>query len=454
MKPTIPKRAMDILIVDDEQPIRNLVRRFLEAMGHRILLAENGNQALSVTAKESVEVVITDVRMPEMSGLELLAAVKNQNPEMDVILMSAYSDLESAIQAVRLNAYDYIQKPLNLDYLKHMIKRVSEKRPLERENVILEQGLRNHPKGNSFIGSSAQVQEILDLVEQVAQSDSTVLIQGESGTGKELVARLIHTKSPRGNKPFVPLNCAAIVPDLFESELFGHIKGSFSGALRDNLGLFRSAERGTIFLDEIAEIPSAVQAKLLRTLQERCVRPVGGLQEFPVGVRVIAATNRSIQDAIKKGDLRKDLFYRLNVVPIHIPPLRERREDIPVLVSHFMEKLVGKFPGREKNISDDAMGALLSYHYPGNVRELENAIERAFAIGKKRCIQHQDLPEEIRISRNSSPFDKDFPTLEEVEIRMIEEALKRTKGDRRKATHMLGIGRSTLYRKLARYRLT
>lgn len=303
------------------------------------------------------------------------------------------------------------------------------------------------------MGTSPQVQEILEIIEQVAQKDSTVLVQGESGTGKELVARLIHTKSSRKNKPFVPVNCGAIVPDLLESELFGHVRGSFSGAIRDNPGLFRAAQRGTIFLDEIAEIPSVIQVKLLRTLQERCVRPVGGVQEIPIDVRVIAASNRNIDEAVRRGVLRKDLFYRLNVVPVWIPPLRERREDIPILVHHFMGRFNRKFPAHHKEISADAMDALLSYHYPGNVRELENAIERVFAVGKKSRIQLRDLPQEIRVSRNEPILGDDFPTLQEVEVRMIKEALARTNGERRKATRILGIGRSTLYRKLARYGL-
>lgn len=444
---------MDILVADDEEPIRKLIGRVLEAQSHRVFLAENGNKALSLACQEPVDVVITDLRMPEMDGLELLGALKSQNPDVDVILMTGYSDLESAIQALRLRAYDYLLKPLNLEYLRHLIERVAEKRSLQKENIVLKGRLRRLQRGNGFVGTSPQVHEILEIIEQVAQKDSTVLVQGESGTGKELIARLIHTKSSRKNKPFVPVNCGAIVPDLLESELFGHVRGSFSGAIRDNPGLFRAAQTGSIFLDEIAEIPSVIQVKLLRTLQERCVRPVGGVQEIPIDVRVIAASNRNIDEAVRRGVLRQDLFYRLNVVPVWIPPLRERREDIPILVHHFMGRFNRKFPAHHKEISADAMDALLSYHYPGNVRELENAIERAFAMGKKSRIQLQDLPQEIRVSRNAPILGDDFPTLQEVEVRMIKEALARTKGERRKATRILGIGRSTLYRKLARYGL-
>ncbi|MBW2123826.1 MAG: sigma-54-dependent Fis family transcriptional regulator, partial [Deltaproteobacteria bacterium] len=306
---------------------------------------------------------------------------------------------------------------------------------------------------SGFVGTSPQVKGILGIIELVAENDSTVLIQGESGTGKELVARLIHSSGPKRSKPFVPINCSAVVPDLLESELFGHVKGAFSGAIRDNLRLFRAAEGGTIFLDEIAEVPPAVQAKLLRTLQERSVRPVGGSREVSIDVRVIAATNRRLDEAIKKGDLRKDLFYRLNVISIMIPPLRKRREDIPLLIHHFLKKFACEFSSHEKKISSEAMDALLSYDYPGNVRELENAIERAYAIDKGRWIRLRDLPHEIQAARKTRTLRDPFSTLEETEKRMIREALNRAGGNRREATRMLGIGRSTLYRKLNRYGL-
>lgn len=446
---------LEILFVDGDRKQLSIIKRHLSPLGYKVMVMDDGLKALELVKERAFGIVFTDLETPTLSGLELLSAIKEYNPEIEVIITAAHGDMESAIQALRLKSYDYILKPLDLDRLEKLVNRIIERKTLLMENIFLKRRLKERYRYGDIVGISSQMQELYEIIERISQNTSTILIQGESGTGKELMAKTIHEMSSRKNKPFVPVYCGAIVETLLESELFGHRKGAFSGAIRDHVGLFRTAEGGTIFLDEIAEISHSVQVKLLRTLQERKIRPVGDTKEIEIDVRVIAATNRDIEDAIKSGALRKDLFYRLNVIPISIPPLRERKEDIPFLVNHFVDIFNNKGKRRVEQISPDAMESLLSYHWPGNVRELQSVIERAFALGVGKTIGVADLPPQIRRHRDieDSSTAKAIPTLRENEINLIQRALKITNGKKVPAARLLGIDKATLYRKIKKYRL-
>ncbi|MBW2035211.1 MAG: sigma-54-dependent Fis family transcriptional regulator, partial [Deltaproteobacteria bacterium] len=357
----------------------------------------------------------------------------------------------SAIKAVKFGSYDYLLKPIKLERIKILIDRIIEKKKLQNENIFLKKRLKERYKYDELIGISPKMQEIYEIIDRISLSSPIVLIQGESGTGKELVARVIHKNSDRKDKPFIPVNCGAMVEGLLESELFGYVKGAFTGAFSDKIGLFEAAQGGTIFLDEIAEITPALQVKLLRVLQERKIRPVGDTRESDIDVRVITATNRDVEEAVKSGALRKDLFYRVNVVSIKLPPLVERKEDISLLIIHFMNKFNAMSKRRVVGVSPDAMDILLNYHWPGNVRQLENMIERAFALGIDETIQLGDLPPEIRGSKETSETKKPVYALRENEIVLIKRALRETNGNKAEASKLLGINITTLYRKIERY---
>ena len=416
-------------------------------------MADNGFKALELLKKNNFDIVFTDLQMPGLSGIELLMAIKEYRPETEVIIITGYGTIESAVEALKLGSYDYIQKPIKMDRLKLLIDRIIDKRLLENENLLLKKRLKERYSFNELVGINPRMQQIFEIIDRISLKSPTVLIQGESGTGKEIVANVIHQNSNRKNKPFIPVNCAAIVDGLLESELFGHVKGSFTGAIRDKMGLFQAAEGGTIFLDEIADVPRSLQVKLLRFLQDKRIRPVGSIKELKIDVRIIAATNRDPEEAIRNGDLRNDLFYRLNVVSINIPSLKERKEDIAILINHFLNKFNTRSKKKLMNISPEALDILEDYHWPGNVRQLENVIERAFALGVNKTITVNDLPSEIRKFGKHSGKDETNHSLRKNEIMLIKRALRNMKGEKKEAAKLLEIDLSTLYRKIKKYNI-
>ncbi|HEX8266103.1 MAG TPA: sigma-54 dependent transcriptional regulator [Pyrinomonadaceae bacterium] len=443
-----------VLIVEDEEILRSILRRLLEDAGYSVATADSAEAALEIFTTNAIAVTLTDIRMAGMDGLALLDQIKAVDSEALVIIMTAFSSVDSAIAALRKGAYDYITKPFVNEDLLQTVKNALRQHELFSENRALRRELDKKYSFAEIIGTSEALQSVFRLVEKVAATNTSILIQGESGTGKELIARAIHHHSSRAAKPFLAVNCGSLPESLLESELFGHTKGAFTGAVADKKGLFRSAENGTVFLDEIGEISQAMQVRLLRALQEHEVTPVGSSLSIKFDARIIAATNRDLEKAVETGDFREDLFYRLNVIEIWLPPLRERREDIPLLVRHFIKKIARAQNAPEKSIASDAMAALVSYNFPGNVRELENAVERAFTLSGDE-IDAASLPPRIKNSaahalpvRDTESFR---PTLEEIERRYIFEILNSVNQDKTEAANILGIDLSTLYRKLKRY---
>jgi len=431
------------------------VDEYLSQMGYNITVVDSGLKALELTKKRRIDVLITDLKMPEVNGLELLKAVKKSQPETEVIILTGYGSIETAVEALKLGSYDYLQKPIKLDRLKALIDRILEKKSLQEENLFLKSRLQERYRYDELIGASPKMQRIYEIIDKISLKSPTVLISGESGTGKGVVAKVIQQNSDRKDKPFISVNCGAIVEGLLESELFGHVKGAFTGAVRDKIGLFRVAEGGTIFLDEIAEMAPHLQVKLLRALQEKEIRPIGHTRELKITTRIIAATNRAPEELVKSGALRKDLYYRLNVVSFNIPPLRERKEDISLLINHFMEKFRGSEKRLGKKVSPEAMGIMLDYDWPGNVRELENVIQRAFALGVSETIEVVDLPSAIIKGGNESPKTALHAySLRENEIILIKKALRKAHSKKSKAAKLLGIDVSTLYRKIERYEIS
>jgi two-component system response regulator AtoC len=479
-KPPLGKEDLRVrlLIVDDEQSIRKLCVTVGEALGFICLEADSGESALALLEEQPVHVVLSDMVMPHMSGLEFLEKVKKLLPRTEVALMTGHGSIETAVQAMKLGAYDYITKPFSpLEELRLFLRRMAEKVRLVEENEFLRQRMDSETAVHGIVGSSAKIQEVLRVASRLKDTRTAVLISGESGTGKELVARAIHFRGAFANRPFVAVDCGSLVPTLIESELFGYEKGAFTGALKSKQGLFQSADTGSVFLDEIGELPLELQAKLLRVLQEKEVRPVGSNQRIKVDVRVIAATNRDLEAAYKNGTFRKDLYFRLNVVTLHVPALRERRSDIPMLVNWFCERYA---PGADLRVSSGAMKALMNYEWPGNVRELENCVERAVALGNGTSIDLSDLPASIagsstlasRAAAESTPeLVSDLAAsaesnpgevavsplsttdLEDIERATIQRVFEQVKGDKALAGRMLGISRATLYRKLKRYNI-
>ena len=443
-----------ILVVDDEKSILLLLREALGQWGYQVKTASSGTEALDILRTELFDAMLSDVRMPDMSGLDLLREVRKQDESIEVVMMTGYPTIASAVQALKEGAYDYLSKPLILDELRHLMARMMERKFLRGEIHTLRARLGEELTVNELIGNSAPMQRVKDIISKVAVTDSPVLIEGESGTGKELVAAAIHRISSRAKRSFIPVNCSAIPQDLLESEFFGHVRGAFSGAIADALGLFRGADEGTIFLDEIAELTPALQVKLLRVLQEMQVRPVGSTKAYPVDVRVIAATNRDLERAMTDGSFRQDLFYRLNVVRVLLPPLRDRRDDIPALISHFLRRFNRRFHRDVRGIAPEALAALSAYTFPGNVRELENLVERAFAMGAKDQLTLADLPTLARTPATAAaPVTsvETIPTLADVERELILKSLALLKDDKEAAARALGISRRTIYRRLKEY---
>ena len=397
-----------ILVVDDELSMREFLSILLEREGYSTLLAENAESALQLLESEDFALVISDVNMPGLDGIRLLERIKKLTPETAVLLITAFSTAEQAVEAMKLGAYDYIAKPFKVEEIKVLVRNALEKRTLQKENIRLKQEIQERYGFSGLIGKSKKMREVYTLIEKVSTSNTNVLVLGESGTGKELAAKAIHYNSPRKDKPFVPVNCGAIPENLMESELFGHKKGSFTGAIADRPGLFEQAEGGTLFLDEIGEIPLQLQTKLLRVLQEREFRKVGGTEDKRADVRIVAASNRELEEQVNEGSFREDLFYRINVVQIRMPSLRERPEDIPLLVEHFHKKFV-QSPHEGETITSGALKVLLSYSFPGNVRELENTIERCMVLGDKtisvECLPPRLLEYQQTLPTNESLCD-------------------------------------------------
>jgi two-component system, NtrC family, response regulator AtoC len=448
-----------LLIVDDEQSIRKLCMTVGEALGFACMEADSGETALALLEEQPAHIILTDMVMPNMSGLDFLERVKKLLPRTEIAVMTGHGSVETAVQAMKLGAYDYISKPFSpLEELRLFLRRMAEKIRLVEENQFLRERVDSETELHGIVGTSAKIQDVLRMISRLKDTRTPVLISGESGTGKELVARAIHFRGSFANRPFVAVDCGSLVPTLIESELFGYQKGAFTGAVKSKTGLFQSASGGTIFLDEIGELPPEMQAKLLRVLQEKEVRPVGSNQKLKVDVRVIAATNRDLEAAYRNGTFRKDLYFRLNVVTVHLPALRERRSDIPMLVHWFLDRYA---PGDSIPVISAAMKCLLQYDWPGNVRELENCIERAVALGDRRVIDMSDLPPTIASSSpapdlGAAEFPASGPTstdLEDIERATIQRVFEQVHGDKALAGKMLGISRATLYRKLKRYNI-
>jgi two-component system, NtrC family, response regulator AtoC len=446
-----------LLIVDDEQSIRKLCMTVGEALGFACFEADSGESALALLEEQPAHMVLTDMVMPHMSGLEFLEKVKKLLPRTEVAVMTGHGSVETAVQAMKLGAYDYISKPFSpLEELRLFLRRMAEKVQLVEENQFLRDRVDTETDLHGIVGASAKIQDVLRMISRLKDTRTPVLIAGESGTGKELVARAIHFRGVLANRPFVAVDCGSLVPTLIESELFGYEKGAFTGAMRSKPGLFQSASGGAIFLDEIGELPLEMQAKLLRVLQEKEVRPVGSNQRVRVDVRVIAATNRDLEAEYRNGTFRKDLYFRLNVVTLHLPSLRERRSDIPMLVHWFLDRYA---KGQSIQVTGSAMKCLLQYDWPGNVRELENCIERAVALGDHQIIDVDDLPPTIaQVSQSVGQGSETGSTLSSTDLEDIERAtiarvFEQVKGDKVRAGKMLGISRATLYRKLKRYNI-
>jgi DNA-binding NtrC family response regulator len=447
-----------VLVVDDREIDRKLVERTLTAAGYEVATAASGEEGIELVRSRLFDAAVVDLRMPGMDGIELLRLIKAHSAAIEVVMMTADPTVDTAVEALKQGAFDYIGKPLNLDELRHLMARLMEKSELRREVKSLRTALGQLVVTRELIGTSAEMKHLRALIDRAAPTNSPVLIEGESGTGKELIAAAIHRGSPRAKGPFIPVNCGAIPGELLESEFFGHLRGSFTGAHADTPGLFRSAHGGTIFLDELAELPVTLQSKLLRVLQDNEVRPVGAARSFTVDVRVVAATNRSLEASVREGRLRQDLYYRLNVVRLVAPALRERRADVSALVQHFIRQFNERFNRHVKGITVDALAALVAYDFPGNVRELENLVERAFALGARDEIRLADLPAlSARLPMASPEPGGDLPALDtalsQLERELIVRALQLHGNDRERAARALSISTRTFYRRLREHHL-
>jgi len=456
-----------ILVVDDEQSMRDFLSIMLKKEGYDVVAAENGTDALKAVQNEIFDLVITDARMPQIDGIEVLRTVKEVSPETVVIMITAYASTETAVEAMKLGAYDYITKPFKVDEIKLIIQKALEKRSLRKENILLKREIESRIGFENFIGKSVPMQKIFTLIRQVADTSSTVLISGESGTGKELVAKAIHITSSRKKMPFVTVNCAALPETLLESELFGYMKGSFTGAAANKQGLFEAAHGGDIFLDEISATTPALQMKLLRVIQEREIRRVGGTTAIKVDIRIIAASNKQLQSEVTRGNFREDLFYRLNVLPVLMPPLRQRKEDIPLLVDFFLTKYAKKDGQRvwSKKIDARALQILMEYNWPGNVRELENTIERLNIIVPGEIILAEHMPDALKVSKplradaSDDSLFLDLPDtgldlealLENAEKALLQKALVKANGVKTEAAKLLGLSFRSFRHRLQKY---
>jgi two-component system response regulator PilR (NtrC family) len=452
-----------ILVVDDELSMREFLEIMLTKEGYQVRTAADGRKALVLAEKELFDLAILDIRMPKMDGIETLVGLKEISPETVALMITAYASTDTAIQAMKQGAYDYITKPFKIEEIKMTIQKALEKKSLETENTLLKQVVEDRYKWGNIIGKSEKMREIYELVKKVSPTKSNVLLAGESGTGKELVAKAVHYNSPRKNRPFVILNCGAIPENLLESELFGHMRGAFTGAISNKHGLFETADKGTIFLDEIGELPLSMQVKLLRVIQDREFTRVGGTEPIRVDVRIISATNKDIEDAVRKGEFREDLFYRLNVIQLRLPNLREKKDDIPLLAQNFLHLFSAELDKDIRQISPDAMRLLMNYDYPGNVRELQNMIERAVALEGSNILSVENLASYIDEQRNlaRSEINLEIPkegidlekVVENLEKTLILKALEKTKGVKKRAAELLNINFRSMRYRLEKYRI-
>jgi len=448
---------VNILVVDDDRDTRELLREVLSEEGYNVVTSSSGEEALQVGKQECFDLIISDMKLgPDLSGLDVLRAYKTLQPESEVILITAFGTMETAIEALKGGAFDYLSKPFKIDELLVQVGRALENRNLIRENRALKRQLGSQVQLSSLVGRSPAMLEVYKKIAMVSDSRSTVLIYGESGTGKELVAKAIHHNGPRTNQRFLAVNCGALTESLLESELFGHVRGSFTGAFGNTRGIFEEASSGTVFLDEVAEMSPALQVKLLRTLEEQEVRRVGSNRPILIDVRIIAASNRNLAERVEQGKFRQDLYYRLRVIEIALPPLRERTEDVPLLVEHFLKKLEHE-RGRMFSVTPQALSVLVSYAWPGNVRELENALEAAVALTRAGVLTPEDLPPKVRAEFHDASRLEDLyanlPSLEELERRYLAHVLRMTRENKTRTAGILGISRKTLYRMAERFKL-
>ena len=459
MNPTKPTQIeganfLNLLIVDDERAVREACREVALSLGFNAFAADSAEHAYRQLDSQSIDVVLLDLKLPGVGGLEALHQIRQRRPDAVVIVVTGYGTVQSAVQAMKNGAYDYVTKPFSMDELKLLLDRVSSHLKLKTENRMLREKIKSKQGFGSIVGRAPEMEKLYRIIAKAAHSSHPVLILGESGTGKELVARSIHFSGPYADKPFIPVDCGSLVPTLIESELFGYVKGAFTGALQSKEGLLAIAEGGTLFLDEVGELPVDLQAKLLRAIQEKEIRPVGSTKRIPINVRILAATNRELEQAVAMGTFRRDLYFRLNVLSLRIPALRERRQDIPLLAAHFLDKLSHSL-GQERTLSDEALKIMLAYDWPGNVRELENCLERACAFSSGPTLQVTDLPTSIHSVPGTLPAGADTAAkivpMAELEKRTILNAITHLNGDKLQAARLLGIGKTTLYRKLKEY---
>ena len=445
---------LTLLIVDDERAIREACREVAGSLGFRTLAADSAEHAYRILTEQPIDVVLLDLRLPGAGGLEALDQIKQRRPDAVTVVITGYGTVQSAVHAMKNGAYDYVTKPFGLEELKILLDRVATHLKLRSENRMLREQVKSKQGFGSIVGRAPEMEKLYRIIAKAAHSTHPVLILGESGTGKEMVARAIHFSGPLREKPFIPVDCGSLVPTLIESELFGYVKGAFTGAMHAKEGLLAIGEGGTVFLDEVGELPTDLQAKLLRAIQEREIRPVGSTKSIPINVRILAATNRDLEQAVTQGSFRRDLYFRLNVLSLRIPSLRERRQDIPLLASHFLERL-SRGAVQERTLSDEALKAMIAYDWPGNVRELENCLERACAFTTGPMIHAGDLPpaiSKISLAAAEEPAgsSKILP-MSELERVTILNAIAQLNGDKLLAARLLGIGKTTLYRKLKEY---
>jgi two-component system response regulator HydG len=451
-----PANFLNLLIVDDERQIREACREVAQSLGYSAFVADSAEHAFRLLDAQNVDVALLDLRLPGAGGLDALRRIKERRPEAIVVVVTGYGTVQSAVQAMKHGAYDYVTKPFSVDELKLLLERVATHLKLKSENRMLREKVKSKQGFGGIIGRAPEMEKLYRIIAKAANSAHPVLILGESGTGKEIVARSIHYTGPFRDKPFIPVDCGSLVPTLIESELFGYVKGAFTGANQAKEGLMAIAEGGTIFLDEVGELPVDLQAKMLRAIQEKEIRPVGSTRRIPINVRILAATNRDLEQAVMQGTFRRDLYFRLNVLSLRIPALRERRQDVPLLIAHFLDR-TSRTSGHEKVLSDEALKAMMAYDWPGNVRELENCLERTYAFTSGPLIHTNDLPREIAKlpSVESVPGEnggrgKIIP-MAELERLTILNAIAELNGDKLQAARLLGIGKTTLYRKLKDY---
>jgi two-component system response regulator HydG len=448
-----PANFLNLMIVDDERAIRDVCREVAQSLGFNCVVADSAEHAYRQLESQGIDVVLLDLKLPGAGGLDALRQIRERRPDAVVIVVTGYGTVHSAVQAMKTGAYDYMTKPFSIEELKLLLERVSGHLKLKSENRILREKIKSKQGFGGIVGRAPEMERLYRIIAKAAQSSHPVLILGESGTGKEIVARSIHFSGPYRDKPFIPVDCGSLVPTLIESELFGYVKGAFTGAVQAKEGLLAIAEGGTVFLDEVGELPVDLQAKLLRAIQEKEIRPVGSTRRIAINVRILAATNRDLEQAVAQGTFRRDLYFRLNVLSLRIPPLRERRQDIPLLVGYFLERLA-RSSGQQRTISDEALKAMLAYDWPGNVRELENCLERACALTTGPVINGADLPTAIH-STASAPENGDGASkilpMAELEKQTILSTITHLNGDKLMAARLLGIGKTTLYRKLKEY---